>query len=155
MTKIFKIFKKPFETILGLFCPNLGENEFTWTKELCQFLNILIIYHCAKNQRKTNDPFLRKTLNRQTDRQTGRQRWFYRIFLRTRVQLYIRNCFTAPLNQILTLSCSCTIYSLSKKCPYLELFWVVLYIEVIKTVSSLFILFLRGKDFAHSKTCHT
>ena len=51
MTKVFK--KNPkrtyFGDILGPFYPNLGKNEFSWKKELCQFLDIPIIYHCAKN----------------------------------------------------------------------------------------------------------
>ena len=29
---------------------NLGKNKFSWKKGLCQFLNIRIIYRCAKNQ---------------------------------------------------------------------------------------------------------
>ena len=36
----------------GPFCPNLGENKFSWKKGLFQFLNTPIIYHCAKNQKK-------------------------------------------------------------------------------------------------------
>ena len=40
MTKVFK--KNPkrtyFGDILGPFYPNLGKNEFSWKKELCQFL---------------------------------------------------------------------------------------------------------------------
>ena len=53
MTKFFKKPQKPyFGAILGPFCANLGENEFSWKKELCQFLNILIIYHRSKNQKK-------------------------------------------------------------------------------------------------------
>ena len=35
---------------MGPFCPNLGKNKFSCKKGLCQFLNIRIIYHCAKNQ---------------------------------------------------------------------------------------------------------
>ena len=51
MTKFFKKSNKSyFGLILGLFCPNLGKKKFSWKKELCQFLNIGIIYHCAKNQ---------------------------------------------------------------------------------------------------------
>ena len=38
--------------ILDPFCPNLSKNEISWNKELCQFLNITIIYHRAKNQKK-------------------------------------------------------------------------------------------------------
>ena len=59
--KIFqKIQKKSFGAILGPFFPNLGKNEFSWEKRLCQFLNILIIYHHAKKSEKTNEPFREK-----------------------------------------------------------------------------------------------
>ena len=51
MTKFKK--KNPkrtyFGAILGRFYPNLGKNEFSWKKAICQFLEIPIIYHCAKN----------------------------------------------------------------------------------------------------------
>ena len=63
--------------ILGPFPQNFGKNEFYWKKGLCQFLNIPIMYHHAKNQKKTNDPFLRKMLNwrkdGRTDKKTDRQ----------------------------------------------------------------------------------
>ena len=53
MTKFLKNPKRTyFGAILGPFYPNLGKNEFSWKKELCQFLDIPIIYHCAKNQKK-------------------------------------------------------------------------------------------------------
>ena len=53
MTKFFKKFRKPyFGDILGPFLPNLGKNEISWEKGLCQFLNIPIIHHHAKNQKK-------------------------------------------------------------------------------------------------------
>ena len=42
--------KSFFGPILGLFCPNLGKNEFFLKKWLCQFFNIRIFYHRAKNQ---------------------------------------------------------------------------------------------------------
>ena len=49
MTKLFKKSKKTFLGVnSGPFCPNFGKNK----KEFCQFLNISIIYHCAKNQKK-------------------------------------------------------------------------------------------------------
>ena len=52
MKKFFKKFKKPYlRAILGTFCPSLGKNEFSWKKGLCQFLDISIIYHRAKNQK--------------------------------------------------------------------------------------------------------
>ena len=34
----------------GPFCQNLGKNEFFLKKWLCQFFNIRIMYHHAKNQ---------------------------------------------------------------------------------------------------------
>ena len=53
MTKFFKKSKKPyFGAILGPFFQDLGKNEFSWKKGLCQFLNIPIIYHHAENQKK-------------------------------------------------------------------------------------------------------
>ena len=70
MTKVFKKSKKTyFGAILGPFCPNLDKNEFSWKKD-CQFLNNPIIYHRAKNQKKTNEPFLSKMPNWRTDGQT-------------------------------------------------------------------------------------
>ena len=53
-TKFFKKFKKLyFGAILNPFCPNLGKNEFSWRKGLCQFLvDIPSIYHRPKNQKK-------------------------------------------------------------------------------------------------------
>ena len=74
--KIFlKIQKEPiWGTILSLFYPNLGKNEFSWKKELCQFLDIPIIYHCAKNQKKLLSNFWGKhQTDGQTDRQADRQ----------------------------------------------------------------------------------
>ena len=47
-----------------------AKNEFSWKKELCQFLDIPIIYHCAKNQKKLLSNFWGK---HQTDGQTDRQ----------------------------------------------------------------------------------
>ena len=53
---IIKLSKKSkktyFGAILGPFFPNLDKNEFSWRKELCQFLNIPIIYQHAKNKKK-------------------------------------------------------------------------------------------------------
>ena len=49
MTKPFKTSKTSyFEVILDHFRPNLGKNELSWKKEVFQFLNIAIIYNCAK-----------------------------------------------------------------------------------------------------------
>ena len=64
MTKYFKKSKKTyFESILGLFCPNLGKNEFSQKTGICQILNIPIIYHRTKTHTKTNDVFLKQTDN--------------------------------------------------------------------------------------------
>ena len=65
-SKISKTFN--FGAILLPFCPNLK-------KRPSRFLNIPIIYHHAKIQKKINDPFLRKMplTEGQTDRQTDRQ----------------------------------------------------------------------------------
>ena len=56
MTKFFRNPKDPilgaFWTLLDPFGPNVGSNEFSWKKELCQILNIPIIYHRAKIQKK-------------------------------------------------------------------------------------------------------
>ena len=84
MTKFFKKSKKTyFGAILGPFCPNLGKNEFSFKKGLCQFLNIPIIYSFAKSQKKLMShscvkcrtvgrtipiPIPRKLQNRMTDR---------------------------------------------------------------------------------------
>ena len=64
MTTFLKKSKKPyFGAILGTFSPNFGNNEFSRKKGLCQFLNILIIYHCAKNKKKLKDQYPRKMPN--------------------------------------------------------------------------------------------
>ena len=44
--------KKLFWSHSGCFLPKLGPKmKFSWKKGLCQFFNIRIIYHCAKNQK--------------------------------------------------------------------------------------------------------
>ena len=62
MTNFFKKSTKKKKTILGsfwaLFAQILGKNEFSWIKGLCQFLDIPIIYHRTKNQKKLMRPFL-------------------------------------------------------------------------------------------------
>ena len=71
MNKFFKKSKKHnLVAILGTFCPNLGKNGFSWKKGLCQFLDIPIIYHRTKNQRKLLSHFWEK---RQTDGWTDRK----------------------------------------------------------------------------------
>ena len=95
MTKLF--LKNPkrtyFGAILGPFYPNLGKNEFSWKKELCQFLDIPIIYHCVKNQKKLFSNFWGK---HQTDGQTDRQWWFYKTlcskFLGIICLVHTQNC---------------------------------------------------------------
>ena len=53
MTKYFKKSKEIyFEATLGSFYRCLGNNELSWKKELCQFLNIAITYHGVKNLKK-------------------------------------------------------------------------------------------------------
>ena len=73
--KIFqKIPKTLFWGLFGLFFPNLGKNEFSWKK--WKFLNIPIIYHHGKNQKKLMSHSLEKCIDDrradgQMDRQTG------------------------------------------------------------------------------------
>ena len=101
--KIFqKIQKKTYVAILGTFCPNLGKIEFSCKKRLCQFLNITIIYHRAKNQKKLISHSCEKCLtdsgtDRQTDGQMYRRRWFYR----TSVEWGCRNCIIVVLPLLL------------------------------------------------------
>ena len=71
------------KAILSPFCLNLGKNEFSWKKGLRQFLNILIIYHSAKNQKKLMTHSWEKC---RTDRQKDRHWWFCRTLRRTGVQ---------------------------------------------------------------------
>ena len=76
MKKVFKKSKKPY---FGTSLDTLGKNEFSWEKGLCQILDIPIIYHRAKNQKKLLSHFWEKRrTNGRTDRQTDK-RWFYRI----------------------------------------------------------------------------
>ena len=67
--------KKPyFGAILGRVFSNLDNNKFSWKKELCQFLNILIIYHHAKSEKQLMSHFQEKSqIKGRTDRQTSRQ----------------------------------------------------------------------------------
>ena len=59
---------------MGLFSPNLKENEFCWSKGLCQFLNIPVIYDGAKNYKQLTT---HSWVNRRTDGQTDRQQGYY------------------------------------------------------------------------------
>ena len=71
MTKFFKKSKKLwFGGILHPFRPNLDKNEFSWKKGLYQFLNIPIIYHRAKSQKKLISHSWEKC---RTDGRTDRQ----------------------------------------------------------------------------------
>ena len=71
MTKFYKKSKKSlFGSHFGHFYPNLGKNKLSWKRELCQFLEIPIKYHHAKNQKKLLSNFWRK---HQTDGRTDRQ----------------------------------------------------------------------------------
>ena len=56
MTKCFKKSKKA--NFVGPICPNVSKNKFSWKK---QFLDVPIIYHYAKIQKKTNEPYLKKS----------------------------------------------------------------------------------------------
>ena len=50
-----KYFKKSKNIILGPFCALYAQISAKMNfpgKNFCQFLNILIIYHCAQNQKK-------------------------------------------------------------------------------------------------------
>ena len=52
ITKFFKKSQKPyFGSIRGPIAQIGAKNEFSWKKGLCQFFNIRITYHCAKNQK--------------------------------------------------------------------------------------------------------
>ena len=66
-----KFLKNPERTYLGPFYPNLGKNEFSWKKELCQFLDIPIIYHRAKISKKYWA--ISEENSKLTDRETDRQ----------------------------------------------------------------------------------
>ena len=58
MTKFFKKSQNPhFGPILGSFAQFWAKNEFSGKKGFCQFFNIQIIYHCAKNQKNLMSHF--------------------------------------------------------------------------------------------------
>ena len=90
MATFFKKSKNPnFGAILSNFYPNLGKNEFSWKKGLCQFLNILIIYHGAKNLRKVtthSDKNAELLMHKQTENSGFIEQWFYRTLHRTGIQ---------------------------------------------------------------------
>ena len=73
MTKFFKKSQNPY------FWFHFEQNKISWKKGLCQFLDIPIIYHRAKNQEKVMIYFWEKCrTDGRTDGQTYRQWWFYR-----------------------------------------------------------------------------
>ena len=47
-----KIQKTLFWGYFGIFCPNLDKNELSWKIELWHFLNMTVVFHRAKNQKK-------------------------------------------------------------------------------------------------------
>ena len=68
-------FKKSKKNLIwghfGPFLPKLGKNEFSWKKELCQFLDIPIIYQRAKIRNKYWA--ISEENTKLTDRETDRQ----------------------------------------------------------------------------------
>ena len=71
-----KVSKKSKKLYFGTSLDTLGKNEFSWEKGLCQFLDIPIIYHRAKNQK--NYSAISEKNAELMDGQTYK-RWFYRI----------------------------------------------------------------------------
>ena len=65
MTSFFKKIQK--KLFWDHFYPNFGKNEFSWKKELYQFLDIQIIYHCAKIRK--NNWAISEENTKLTDRQ--------------------------------------------------------------------------------------
>ena len=65
MTKLFK--KSYFEAIFSLFYPNLGKNEL-FRKRAQSIFKYSSYVPSRKKSDNTNDPFLKKTPNRQFDR---------------------------------------------------------------------------------------
>ena len=61
----------------GHFFQNVGKNEFSRKKGLCQILDIPNIYHHAKNQKKLISHSREKS---RTDKRSDRQQWFSRGF---------------------------------------------------------------------------
>ena len=54
-TRFSKKYKKPYFGVMwpfSSFLPKFGEKLIFLEKRLCQFLNIPVIYHCVKNQKK-------------------------------------------------------------------------------------------------------
>ena len=62
--------KTYFGAILGPFYPNLGKNEFSWKNELCQFLDIPIIYYLIVPKIRKNYWAIYEENTRLTDIQT-------------------------------------------------------------------------------------
>ena len=72
------LLKPCFGTILGPFWSNVDKKEFSWKKGLCKFLNIPVIYQCAKNQKKLMTHSWQKCRNDGRTDGADRQQWFYR-----------------------------------------------------------------------------
>ena len=71
MNKVFKKIQKTyFGAILGPFCPNLGKNEFPWTKGSSVFKHSNYERSCQKSE-KTYEPSLRKIPTWWMQRHTG------------------------------------------------------------------------------------
>ena len=70
------IWRQKFMLILhGPFFQKFGQNEFFWKNGFCRFLNIQIIYHHAKNEKKLiTDSWEKCRTDGQTNRQEDRQR---------------------------------------------------------------------------------
>ena len=66
--------KNSFWFFTDLFSQNLGKMNFSGKKSFCWFLNIQIIYHHAKNEKKLiTNSWEKCQTNGQTDRQATRQ----------------------------------------------------------------------------------
>ena len=101
-----KIFQK-IKTFLGgvildPFYQNLGKNEFFWKRVLYQFLNIPIIYHCVKHQKKLMLIIPQKNAkltDGQTDGQTENDDFFQLLFGCTQPTLGHSqgDCLTHPM----------------------------------------------------------
>ena len=70
------LFSGHFEPVL----PKFGQ-KWIFLEKRAQFLNIPIIYYCAKSQKKLMTHLLEKC-------QTEKERWFYRTFRRMGDQKY-------------------------------------------------------------------
>ena len=60
--------------MMGPFFPNVGKNEFSWKKGLCQFFKYSNYLPSFKKLEKTNDPVLTKMPTWRMDGQTETER---------------------------------------------------------------------------------